>query len=211
MAPAAKVPYRASPIGISRYVWVNKPDTKFNAEGLYKLGLAPLDGAEAAKFKEQIDEAAGVAFNEETADMTAGERKKWSLYVPYTEEEDDEGNPTGRIWFQFKQNATIKLRDGTVKEIQIGIFDAADKRIALDVYGGSTVRVMYRPRAVRIATNKQAGVRLDFCKVQVIQLAERGSEGGFGGVEDGYVHDDAEDQVQDGGSAAGGGADSGDY
>lgn len=192
MASPSSNPYRISPIGLGRYTWINKPDTKFNADGLYKTDLI-LDGEEAAKFKALIDAQCEAALVSETEDMTPGERKKWAVYLPYEVEEDDDGNPTGRIIFQFRQNAVIHLKDGTTKEIRIAIFDAADKAVDVPVFGGSKLRVLYRARPIKIASLKKAGVRLDFLKVQVIALAERSQESGFGAVEGGYVAEEEEE------------------
>lgn len=189
MAPQkARTPYRASPPGIAAYPWLNKPDVKFNVDGVFKTGLV-VEGAEAQKLKEQLDVAAQKAFEEETADMAPAERKKWGIYVPYEEEETDDGHKTGRITFNFKQNAVIKV-EGEPKPIKIAIFDAADKEVHTPIFGGSTIRVMFRERNTKIAASKKIGVKLDFLKVQLIKLHERKNDSGFGAVEGGYVGDD---------------------
>jgi hypothetical protein len=177
---------------VAVYPWVNKPDTKFNSDGVYKTGLA-VEGKDAEKFRKEIDLASQEAFDSETASMTAGERKKWSLYVPYEVEEDEEGKPTGRTIFHYRQNAVLKLADGETKGIKIGIYDSADKPTEAEIWGGSKLRVKYYARPIKVASTKKAGVRLDFLKVQVIQLAERSDSGGFGGVEGGYVDEEPGD------------------
>lgn len=205
--PKARIPYRPSPAGIAVYPWLNKPDTKFNADGVFKTGLI-LEGAEAQKLKEELDAASQVAFDEETADLAPAARKKWRLYLPYEEEETEEGHKTGRITFNFKQNATIKV-EGQPKAIQIAIFDAADKEVHTPIFGGSTIRVMYRPRNTKIAASQQAGVKLDFLKVQLVKLAERKNDSGFGAVEGGFVEDDEDRTSFEGNSSgAAAGADS---
>lgn len=206
MATKQKVPYKPSPIGIAGYPWLNKADTKYNAEGVFKTDLW-VEGPEAQAYKEYLDREAEKAFEEETADMAPAERKKWRIYVPYEVEEDDQGNPTGRIKFSFKQNATINV-EGVPKKIAIAIFDAADKEVHTPIFGGSTIRVMARPRNTKIAASKQAGVKLDFLKVQIIKVAERKAESGFGAVEGGYVEDDP--QEADAPNYDGGGEDIGD-
>ena len=182
--------YYDSPFGIARYPWVNKPDVKFNDDGLYKIGLI-LEGADAEKLRERVDREVEAAFNEKTADLTPGERKKWKTYVPYEVEEDDQGNPTGRVIFDFKQNAKIRLKSGEVKEVKIGLYDSTDKEMHKPVFGGSEVRVRYSFRAIAVAGTKQAGVRLDFSMVQVRKLSSGTGGRGFGStVEDGYVEED---------------------
>lgn len=189
MSTKSKTTFYTSPFGEAIHPWINKPDTKFNEDGLFKLGLR-LSGPEADKLKTAIDAAAEAAFDEMTAEMTPGERKKFSVYRPYAEVEDDNGNPTGEIEFDFKQNAKIRLKDGTVKAIKIGIQDSRGKDVSVQVWGGSILRVMYSMRPIKMAGLKQIGVRLDFSMVQVKKLGSGNSSRGFGAVEDGWTADD---------------------
>lgn len=202
-----KTTYQPSPFGITQVgTWINKADTKFNDAGVFKAPLL-LSGAKAVKFKEEVDAQSEASFNEITAEMTPGERKKWSVYYPYEVLEDDEGNSTGDIVFHFKQNATIRLKDGTTKAVQIGIQDAAGKDMNKPLFTGTELRTMFAFRGIKMVSTKQAGVRLDFSMVQVIKLGAGGGGRGFGAV-DGYVDDgDTGDERED----TSGGAVDGDY
>jgi hypothetical protein len=200
MASERKVAYKPTPAGEGRYCWINKPDTKFNEQGVYKTELG-LTGEIAQQFKAEIDAVCEAAFEEETREVLAKDKKKWGIYRPYQEEEDAAGNKTGKIWFSFRQNAVIMV-EGEPKEIKIGIYDAEDKKVTVPVFSGSTLRVMYKPRNVKVASQKLAGARLDFLKVQVVKLADRDQSGGFGEVEGGYVQDVTD---KDPGSFEGGG------
>lgn len=184
--------YHNSPVGVALYPWVNKPDTKFNDSGLFKVNLA-LSGEAAEKERAMLDKLVQEAFEEHTKDMTAAERKKWSPYVPYEVEEDDDGHPTGRIIVQYRQNAKIKLKDGTVKDVAIGIYDSKDQPMHKAVFGGSELRVRYSARAIVIASTKKAGVRLDFSAVQVAKLVSGTGGGGFGGTIDGGYEEQADE------------------
>lgn len=199
--------YYDSPFGIAVHPWINKPDTKFNEDGVYKAGLR-LGGPEAIALKEKVDAQAEAYFNETTAEMTAGERKKWSLYVPYEVEEDDEGNPTGFIVFDFKQNAKIRQKDGSTKDVVIGIKDARNNDMHKPVFGGSELRIRYSFRGIKMASTKQAGIRLDFAMVQVRKLAQGSGGGGFG-VVDGYTEDQSDGfgSVSEGNTSGGGDGD----
>ncbi len=194
MAPQKKQYYHSA-IGKLQHPWVNKPDTKFNADGLYKAPLV-LSGAAAQKLKAEVDEKAQAFFDEyaEEKGWNGSERKKWSLALPYEELEDSDGNPTGEIVFKFKQNAKIKLKDGTVKEVKIGLYDSQDNEMHKPVWSGSEGRVAYSYRLSVITASKQVGARIDFSKVQITKLASGSAGGGgFGGtVEDGYVEEDDE-------------------
>ncbi|WP_269929973.1 hypothetical protein [Aminobacter sp. HY435] len=188
----AKHTYYDSAFGIAVYPHLNRPDNKFNAENpLFKTGLR-LEGEAAQRQKEKVDVAAQAAFDDyfENGDgksLTPGERKKFAVYYPYEVEEDSDGNPTGAIVFDFKQNARIRLKDGTVKDVVIGLYDAAGKEMHKLVRGGSEIRINYCMRPIPMKSLKQIGVRLDFSRVQVRKLSE-GNGGGFGAVE-GYQDD----------------------
>lgn len=145
--------------------------------------------------------------------MTPAERKKWSVYYPYEVLEDDEGNATGDIVFHYKQNATIKLKDGTTKHVKIGIQDSAGKDMHKPLFFGTELRTMFAYRAIKMVSTKQAGVRLDFSMVQVLKLGTGGGNKGFGAVEGGYVDDgdDGEDEGHATSGSASSAAVDGDY
>lgn len=166
--------------------WVNKADTKFNADGVFKVKLASEDKAERVEAqKAKIQAAAEAALAEHIADMPKGEAKKWSLYVPFHEEEDKDGEPTGRTVFDFKQNAKIELKDGSTKEVAIEIRDAKNQVADVRVFSGTIGRILYTMRKIVMSSTKQVGVRLDFFKVQVIKQAERKGGGAwFSSVDD---------------------------
>lgn len=190
--------YYTSPFGLAVHPWLNKADTKFNADGVYKLGLV-LSGEEAQAMKERVDAGSAAALEryfEEKKLTKPSDRKKWSTYVPYVVEEDDAGNPTGFIEFKFKQNAKLKLKDGTTKELSISILDASGKKnIRKPVFGGSELRVNYTMRDIVMGTSFMVGVQLAFGRVQVKKLAESTMGGGFDAVE-GYTEGEDEEEGQ---------------
>ncbi len=191
--------YKVSPIGTFVHPWVTKPDTKYNADGLYHTGLR-VEGPEAEAFKEEVKALSDAFHEEHTKEMKKGERDKWSVYYPFEEEVDDDGAPTGAVIFQFKQNAIIKLRDGAKKSVKIGVRNANDQATKENIFGGDKGRVMWSSRGIPISSAKQAGVRLDFAMVQLVAKGERTGGGGFGKVEGGFVDDQAdgnESEAQD--------------
>lgn len=185
----AKSIYRDTAFGLAQYPHLNKPDSKFNPDNpMFKTGLL-LSGDDALNMKARVDEAAEAAYAAffEEGDGKAipmGKRKEYTVYRPYEEVTDDNtGDPTGDIVFDFKQNANIKLRDGTVKRVEIGIYDAKGEPVKdVLVRHGSEVRINYSMRPIPMKSLKQIGVRLDFGRVQVRKWAE-GSAGGFGAVD----------------------------
>lgn len=178
--------YKITPPGEVIHPWINKPDTKFNADGLFKANLA-LTGAEAAKLQEYIDAEIETAYAELTKDMTAKERNAYKKVAPYEVETDDDEKPTGRTIFHFKQNAKIKLKDGTTKDISIGIYDSKDNETKAPIGGGSVLKVMFTVRPFKHVSQKAISVRLDFAKVQIVSLKTFSASAGFGAVEGGFV------------------------
>jgi hypothetical protein len=202
--------YKESPLGLFQHAHVNEPDKgneKFKPTKLeFKVDLvASLSDPLAAQLKEDLDvgaEEAMEAYKEKIGYETLkGKARKeideeFKLYVPYEIEEDDEGEPTGNIIFQFRQNESIKLRDGTTKKLTIGIYDANGDEMDKLVKAGSRGRVMHSIRAIPMPSLTQVGVRLDFSMVQVTQLGEGSGGGGskFGKVAGGYVDDGVKEE-----------------
>lgn len=181
--------YYQSPFGIAKFPWITKADTKFNDTGIFKVSLVLTPGPDTEEFVSFVKKEAQRAFDEECEKMTPKERKAFTLYCPVEPEEDDEGHPTGNYIAHFKQNAVIKMRDGTTIDVKIGVKDASGKKdVHKPVFGGSELRVMYSPRPVKVASSHQAGVRLDFASVQIKKLNTSGGGHGFGAVE-GYEED----------------------
>jgi hypothetical protein len=187
--PRPKKVYRPSPVGTARFAWVTKPDTKYNEKGLYHVDL--IVGAEHAEPERAMIEAeAKEAFEAFVAEsqFKAAEAKKWGIHLPFDDELDGDGKPTGNTIFKYKQNAQIPLADGSVKTFKMGVRDAKNKEITTPVFGGDTIRVLYAPRAVPMNSLKKVGLRLDFCMVQLIKKANTGGKG-FDEVEGGYTQD----------------------
>lgn len=176
--------FHVSIFGELLHPWVNNPDTKFNTDGLFHVDLVA-EGPDAEAMADKIEAASKAALAKHTDKMTPGEAKKWSLLLPFEREEDEAGNPTGRIAFSFKQNAKLKDRDGNVKDVKISLRDAANQEFKAAVYSGSEGRVKYSMRDIAVASTRKAGVRLDFGMVQVTRLQE--AAGGFEEVEGGFV------------------------
>ncbi len=192
---AQKNVYKDSPFLLAIYPHVNKPDDKFNKVNppYHVTGEGDVADAGVLPLKERIDAAVDAAFEAffETGQgksIPKPKRKDWGKYYPYEEVCDDEGNPTGKIRFDFKQNSVIKTADGE-KTVEIGLYDANGDEMdpAKDfVRNGATVRVRFAIRAITLKTNEKVGVKLDFSMVQVKEQPAR-TGGGFGKVDGGYT------------------------
>lgn len=175
-----------SPRGEFHYPWLTKPDTQFNDDGLYKVGLI-VSGDNADALKAKIEAASQAALDEHTEDMTSAKRKKWSLYVPFEDYEEEDGSSEGRTVFNFKQNAIIKKRDGDTIDVQITMYDAKGNEVEINVFSGTIGKVMFSMRPIVMASSFKCGVRLDFFQVQIIKPSKGNKrKSGFSSNDDGW-------------------------
>lgn len=197
----AKVNMYETAAGVSEHPWINKPDTKYVADGVFKNTVA-LDHSLATTMNllALIDEKAAevkARLIDNNDGLGAGEKKKWQLYVPYVIEEDAEGNPTGRVLVSFKRNRVIRLQGGETKELSVAVYDSAGKVIPGEelpaIYGGTVLRTLFSFRDVKVPGTKQVGVKLDMAAVKIVKLAQSGKrdpfskDGDDGSDGDGYV------------------------
>lgn len=197
MATKQKRPRHTTPPGIAKFPHLVTPDTKFKADGEFHCKLRYTDEAAIEALKKVIDPAVEASYQQALTDRPKYKKLTQRAY-PYTEELDEDGNETGAIVFNFKQNAKIKKRDGTVIEVKIPLFDAKGSPITgkPSIWGGSELIVAYTIRPYFMESEKKAGVTLDLAAVQVIKMVSGGggdaSSFGFG-KRDGYEADDEDE------------------
>lgn len=183
--------YKDSPYGIAQYPHLNKPDTKFDERGTggeYKVDLIIDGDAGGRELFDTVSAASQQAFDDWMADEKGGlklpklKREEFKVFCPAKPERDENtGDETGRYIFDFRQNARIKLRDGTFKDITVGLYQPDGKTaVTKGIWSGSVLRVRYALRAIPMPGLKQVGVRLDFAAVQVRKLATGSQQQGFG-------------------------------
>lgn len=204
-----------SPVGEFDHPWLSKPDTKFDDGGVYKAKLVVEDTDDAKALKAKIAAASQAAFDDHMdelaskKDFTTAKKKKWSVYNPFEDLEDDDGETTGATVFTFKQNAVIKKRDGEEIKVKITMFDGKGNEVNINVFSGTIGRIMFSMRPIVMQGTKQVGVRLDFFEVQIIKPSKgtkRKSK--FDAVDDGWDGSEGEDQ---GGTSSSSDDDDGDY
>ena len=152
-----------SPVGVARFPWLTKADTKFNPEGVYKTDL--ILSSEDAK-----------AIATELKGLFKKHYPDGKGRMPYSKEKGEDGKETGNVIFKFKNKPAL--------------FDAKGKPIQnTNVYGGSKIKVSGTAAAYSAAGN--LGVTLYLNAVQVIELVtgDSGGQQSFGFVaEEGYEH-----------------------
>ena len=184
---------RTTPRGTAKFCHLVKPSTKFDPEGVYTVSLQ-LEGQEAADLIAVIDEAIEANLEEIRKDPKNARKKIKENDPPYKDDEDKDGNPTGKTLFTFKQKATATAKDGTKLTFKPVIYDSRKNIIhPKDIGFGSVVRVAYECIPY-YNPSTGAGVTLRIRGIQLIELksGELTAEAlGFDVEEDGYVENDA--------------------
>lgn len=192
-----------TPAGIAVYPHLNRPDTKFNADGEFKVKLR-LPADDAQPMIEKIDAAMEQSFADAKAgEKNAAKRKKIKRAdPPYSPTYDEEGNETGDIEISFKLRHRVTPRKGDPFTQRPVLFDAKGKPMDENIYGGSRIKVAGEIFPFNSPT-VGAGVSLRLKAVQVLELvSSSGADASAYGFEeeDGYESngfDGDEDSDQD--------------
>ena len=174
-----KYPLMTTPKGVAVFPWLTRADTKFNKDGVYHTGLAldPNDPG-VPEFLAKLDEIHAEAVEITKKSLGKAKIKAQPIYEP---EEDEDGNPTGRVIIKCKTNA---VKNGA--KVDLAIFDAKRNPHPknIPVYGGSVLRIAVGPSARYVQS--KLFVTLYIVGVQVIELQTGGGVSGMFDEEDGY-------------------------
>ena len=152
------------------YPWLNRPDTKYNVDGEYKVMLK-VEAEDAAPLIKQLDD---ILENYKDASIKRDPKLgRFSVSSPYEEEIDDQGNLTGYYLFKFKQRAKIHTNDGRTIDMKIAIVDASRTPTDADIGGGSEVKIAATVWPYAMSTNKSFGLALRPQAVQILNLVEQ--------------------------------------
>ena len=193
MAETKRRPIHITPAGTALYPKLGEPDTKFKAEGSFsvKLRLAENDADELIAI---CDAATEEAYNAAIAEAkNERDKKKIKRADPsYMPEEDEDGNQTGAMLFNFKMAASgVSKKTGKEWTRVCPVFDAKRKPIdpkKIKIGSGSIVKGAYDAMPF-YAPAVGAGCSLRLEAVQVLELHEWGNKdaASFGfGEEEGY-------------------------
>ena len=180
---------KTTPRGVAVFPRLTRPDTKFDAGGVYTVKLR-LPVAEAEGFMNTIDQW----IDEALVGAKADNPKKKTIKradPPYKEDEENEGY----ILFNFKMKAKGKNRKGEVYTQKPAIYDAKGKSVTeagLNIGGGSEVKVSFFESPFYTAA-VGAGVSLRLKGVQILKLVEFGERSaasmGFEAEDDGFTYE----------------------
>lgn len=153
-----------SPKGRFVYPWLTTPDTKFDADGVYRLKLA-VPATDASGLVEMLEEKQA----DHLANNKAKVRKEGSSPFELDEE-------TNEYLFTFKMKAKVTTKDGTEFTQRPAIFDASGQPCRdLKIGGGTTGKISFEiiPYANKMIG---AGLSLRLKAVQIIDLVEYGQQ-----------------------------------
>ena len=165
-------------VGKAIYPHLNKPDTRFQKEGVYKVTLE-LTPDNSKSLIKNIDDGLQLAKKDSKSNKTAS--------LPYKTDEE-----TGNLQFNFKCKASGQTKTGQTWEQKPKVFDSKGTPISKDilVWGGTTMKVAYE--IIPYSNNMLgSGVSLRLKAVQVHDLVSGGGASadsyGFKEEADGYV------------------------
>ena len=120
-----------TPVGEANFPYLNKPDTKFDPDGVYRVQLILEDDPD---FQALITKLTKILDEFETQAKQEG--KKIVGRMPLYETEDD----TGRIYMKFKLKAIISTKKGGDPiQVKIGLFDKHNRPLADEIGRGTKI------------------------------------------------------------------------
>lgn len=186
-----KNPRYVTPTGIAMYPWLNKPDTKFDPDGLYHVNLKFEKESPELEFLLKDLEKMLDDYYQAACDNPKYAKFKSKIQKADIFEEDDEGCKV----LKFKQKAVIKSVKGTFNA-KIALFDSKGKPSKDTVGGGSQIKVCFSAIPYFVPSTKTVGLTLRPVAVQIISLQSiNGSSAesyGFKSEEGGYEYTPSE-------------------
>jgi hypothetical protein len=157
-------------VGIAKWPHLNKPDTKFDKDGAYKVSLI-LDKDSVKGIMSSVKEVL-----KDFVDGGGSQSGKMAP-LPIRDDKDDAGNPNGNFEVKFKLRA-IGGRQGDTWEQRPALFDSSGKPMTELIGGGSKVKVGCE--IVPYSTGATGtGITLRLKAVQVIELVTVSSGDSF--------------------------------
>ena len=175
-----------TPAGIAVWPHLNTPDRKFIGEGdpgVFKTDLR-IPREECQALLEQLESARDQWAEQEGYTAKAP--------LPWKDELDESGDPTGNVLIRFKQKESIRV-GGDIVPMRIRLVDAMKKPFDGVIGGGTEMRIAFNARGWNATSGY--GITLHPAAVQVINFVEASSGddlGDFDVEEGGFVASDEE-------------------
>lgn len=194
--------------GIARYPWLNKPDTKFDAAGKYKVDLEITadDAAALLPALEKLREQAKADFQK-----AAKGKKAKDADLPLFPQLDSEGNETGAYILRVGMKASgVSKKTGKPWNRAVPIFDAKMRPANPQIFGGSELVVSFKAQGWANPKG-ECGATCYLEGVQVIRLSSGSGGSSAAGLgfkaQDGYSAEDDAVTEEGGETSAEGGYD----
>lgn len=173
MAKRKPLPKYNTPVGVARYPHLNKPDTRFDDDGVYKCDLiVPED--EAAELIEYLEGIRDEKFQE----LDVKKQKQYSKAPVCEAELNDEGEETGNVIFKTKLKAVGRNDKGEEWKNEPKLFDSFGRPVDRDevqIWSGSKLIIAGTVMPYAMGSTKTVGVSLKCAGVQIIELVTGGS------------------------------------
>lgn len=184
-----------SPKGVMKYAHLNKPDTRYDSDGVFSVTVL-FDKTAPAVVKmiaalDKLHAAALADAEEKWAEIKPAAKKKLAqkkitepmLMDYYAEELDDNDEPTGNIEMRFKTKSQFTSRKtGQVVKKVIPFYDGKGQMIHEKkrplIYGGSEGAVDFGTAPVFIPSSGEAYLAFYLNSVMISKLVTSGSAGG---------------------------------
>lgn len=185
-----------TPKGYAQYPYLLEPDTKFDADGVYRVSLAISDSESLRKLLSKLNAVLEEFVNNDPEVAKARAKGKTINESDFYEKDDE-----GRFVLKFKQKAKIQKKDGSKFEVKIPQFDSKAQPMSANIGRDSVIKINFSVRPYYMPTTKTCGLSLRPVAVQVIELNEFGGRDakayGFDAEEDGYETGSVEEQDSD--------------
>jgi hypothetical protein len=191
-----------TPKGVAIYPKLNKPDTKFKAEGEYSVKLRLSPDAIPAETVEEIQALLDAFAVETKAGLKQAAAKALKVLTLAEQglkpEVNDDGDETGYIILKAGMKASGKSKkDGKEWTRAPVIFDAKGTKLkpVPPIWGGSELKLAVIAAPYYAANDKTCGITFYLDAVQVIKLVNSSDKdaAGFGfGEEEGFEGEESE-------------------
>lgn len=179
------------------YCWLQKPDTKFNARGVYKVDLTMKDSKAVRGLIDEINRIHEESYAEKVEEFNENPpvaRKGKAVLKPYEGNLPYFENDDGTVTFKFScYGSYTDKKTGENRDIPLKVFDSKGKPIAdvPNISGGSELKVKFTMIPYGWTSVAGASVKLQLSSVMLVTLKEFGASSGDDWAdeveEDGYV------------------------
>ena len=167
-----------TPKGTFLYAWLNKPDTKFDADGVYKvtqqLGASEIEQLPVAEIK-QLHSEFVAKLRESLVGKGQGQKAK-TLKVKdeYFPKEYDKktGEETGNILINASMKASGVSKTKGPWTRRPDVYDVSGQPYDGRVFGGSIGKLKIEARPWYVASSNETGVSMKLVAAQITKLVD---------------------------------------